>query len=299
VSQLRAANTKGESHAGRKLSDLLLLVKFRLTATVVFSALMAYGIASTAPVGWDALMMLALGGFLVTGAANALNQVLEKDYDALMVRTANRPLATGRMSVSEAVLWAGFMSLAGITLLAMFNPWAAFFGMLALVSYSFIYTPLKRVSPIAITIGAFPGAMPMLIGSVAFEGTLSVLALSLFAIQFVWQFPHFWAIGWLGFDEYQKAGYKLLPERNGEREPNTGLYAMLYALMLVPLGLAPWYLGATGVISAAVLVLLALVYAWFGWNLQQKKDRKAARLLMFSSFLYLPLALFALLADKL
>lgn len=299
MSQIRVETTTQESLAGRKIADLAMLVKFRLTATVVFSALMAYAIASTTTIRLDALLMLAVGGFLVTGAANALNQVLEKDYDALMVRTANRPLATGRMTMSEAVLWAGFMSLIGITLLAMFNPWAAFFGMLALVSYAFIYTPLKRVSPIAVTVGAFPGAMPMLIGSVAFEGTLSVLALSLFAIQFVWQFPHFWAIGWLGFDEYKKAGYKLLPERNGEREPNTGLYAMLYTFMLVPLGLAPWLLGATGPVSAVLLVLLALGYAWFGWNLQQKKDRQAARLLMFSSFFYLPLALIALLADKL
>ena len=281
-----------------KVKDLGMLVKFRLTLTVVFSAFMAFLIASEGSIDWVSVLILVSGGFLITGASNTLNQVLEKDFDKLMARTENRPLATGRMNTSEAVLWAGFMTLAGIMLLAYFNVWAAFFGMVALVSYAFIYTPMKRVSPIAITIGAFPGALPVLIGCVAYQGELTMLGLSLFLIQFLWQFPHFLAIGWLGFDDYQKAGYQLLPTRNGEREPNTGFHSMLYAVLLIPFVIIPYYYGITGMWSMIFAVVVTLIYTWFGWNLQQKKDRKSALQLMFSSFFYLPFILIAFLIDK-
>jgi len=281
-----------------KVKDLGMLVKFRLTLTVVFSAFMAFLIASEGSIDWVSVLILVSGGFLITGASNTLNQVLEKDFDKLMARTENRPLATGRMNTSEAVLWAGFMTLAGIMLLAYFNVWAAFFGMVALVSYAFIYTPMKRVSPIAITIGAFPGALPVLIGCVAYQGELTMLGLSLFLIQFLWQFPHFLAIGWLGFDDYQKAGYQLLPTRNGEREPNTGFHSMLYAVLLIPFVIIPYYYGITGIWSMIFAVVVTLIYTWFGWNLQQKKDRKSALQLMFSSFFYLPFILIAFLIDK-
>jgi len=281
-----------------KVKDLGMLVKFRLTLTVVFSAFMAFLIASEGSIDWVSVLILVSGGFLITGASNTLNQVLEKDFDKLMARTENRPLATGRMNTSEAVLWAGFITLAGIMLLAYFNVWAAFFGMVALVSYAFIYTPMKRVSPIAITIGAFPGALPVLIGCVAYQGELTMLGLSLFLIQFLWQFPHFLAIGWLGFDDYQKAGYQLLPTRNGEREPNTGFHSMLYAVLLIPFVIIPYYYGITGMWSMIFAVVVTLIYTWFGWNLQQKKDRKSALQLMFSSFFYLPFILIAFLIDK-
>jgi len=280
------------------VEDFKLLVKFRLTMTVVFSAIMAFLIASEGVInGWD-LVILGFGGFFITGGANALNQVLEKDFDKLMTRTAVRPIAAGRMSVSDAVLWAGLMSLAGITLLGLFNPWCAFFGSLALVSYAFLYTPLKRVSSLAIPVGAIPGALPMLIGAVACQGDLTWLALTLFLIQFLWQFPHFWSIGWLGFDEYQKAGYKFIPSKGEERDPHLGFFSAFYALLLLPLVWAPFVLDVSGWISAAIATILTLMYAGFGWQLQKKQDRKAALQLMFSSFFYLPLVLLAFWIDK-
>ena len=282
----------------QKVQDFGELVKFKLNLTVVFSAVMAYLIAATGTVNWVAVMILALGGFFVAGAANALNQVLERDYDKLMKRTADRPIAAGRMSVSERVLTAGLLGILGLMLLALFNPWASFFGMMALLSYAFLYTPMKRISPAAIAIGAFPGALPMLIGCVAFQHELTSLALALFALQFFWQFPHFGAISWLGFEDYQKAGFKFVATKNGERDTTIGIQGFIYALCLVPVGWLPWYSGYTGTTSAIFLSILAILYAYFGWNLHKNNDRKSAMQLMFSSFFYLPLALFALLLDK-
>lgn len=259
---------------------------------------MAYLIANERALNWMAVFILALGGFLVTGAANALNQVLEKDYDRLMKRTANRPLAAGRMSVSEAVMAAGFMSLIGITLLALFNVWAAFFGTIALMMYAFVYTPMKRISPIAVVIGAFPGALPILIGCVAVQGELTVLGLALFAIQFFWQFPHFWSIGWLGYEDYHKAGYKLLPSKDGQNDRNTGFQSFIYSLFLIPIGLLPYFIQESGVISAGVVLTLSIIYTIFSWNFYRQNDRKSALRVMFYSFLYNPLVLIALFLDK-
>jgi len=297
--RVKAISTNSEMIFFAKWKDFLELVKFRLNLTVVFSAVMAYLIVAQGAINWIEIGILALGGFLITGASNALNQILEKDYDALMKRTANRPVASGRMDSSEALMLAGLMSTGGVFLLAMFNVWAAFFGMVALMSYAFIYTPLKRMSPIAITVGAFPGALPMMIGAVAFEGELTLMAFGLFALQFLWQFPHFAAIGWLGQEDYQKAGYKFVISAKGGRDRSAGIHSLVYALLLIPVGFIPYYIGMTGIISAIILTILALIYAWFGWNLYQKNDRKAALQLMFSSFFYLPIALFALFFDKL
>ncbi len=282
----------------QKVRDFGELVKFKLNLTVVFSAVMAYLIASTGTVNWAAVAILAFGGFFVAGAANALNQVLERDFDKLMKRTAERPIAAGRMTVSEGVLTAGLLGIVGLMLLALFNPWASFFGMMALLSYAFLYTPMKRISPAAIAVGAFPGALPMLIGCVAFQHELTSLALALFALQFFWQFPHFGAISWLGFEDYQKAGFKFVATKNGERDKTIGIQGFIYALCLVPIGWLPWYGGYTGMYSAIFLSVLAIVYAWFGWNLHKNDNRKSAMQLMFSSFFYLPLALIALLLDK-
>lgn len=278
------------------VQDFKMLVKFRLTLTVVFSSLMGFLIAHPGGLDFAALGVLALGGFLVTGAANALNQVLEKDYDKLMQRTANRPVAAGRMRPADAVLIAGIMSLIGITLLALFNPWTAFLGMVALILYAFVYTPLKRVGPIAVVVGAFPGALPTLIGAAAAEGRLSALGLSLFAIQFFWQFPHFWSIGWLGHEDYTKAGYRLLP--GGVRDRQTGLQAFLYAIPLLGLGLVPFLTGISGPISAVVIFGLSCLYAYLGWGLYRFDSRKAALQLMFFSFFYIPGALIAIWVDK-
>lgn len=281
-----------------KLQDYQQLVKMRLSLTVVFSSVLAFLIGVQGSIDWLAVLVLAGGGFMVTGAANTLNQVLEREFDANMKRTAGRPLASGRMTVSEAVLAAGMMSLIGISLLAFFNPWTAFFGTLALVLYAFVYTPLKRISPIAIPVGAVPGALPTLIGVVAAEGTITSLGITLFFIQFLWQFPHFWSIGWLGFEDYKGAGYKFIPEHNGQPDASVSLQALVYALCLVPVAVVPYLLGETGLISAIILVVLSLGYVVFAWKFYQKQHRKSALALMFFSFSYIPLGLIALFLDK-
>lgn len=280
--------TSEVSLIGQKLTDYHLLTKFRLNLTVVFSSVMAYLIAANGMINWTVVGMLFLGGFLVTGAANALNQVLEKDYDRLMKRTANRPIASGRMTISEGVMAAGFMSMIGIALLATINPWTALLGTISLITYSFIYTPMKRVSPIAVFIGAIPGALPMMIGCVAAEGSITGLSVGLFSLQFLWQLPHFWAIGWLAFEDYDKAGFKFL-EAQDER---LGKQSTWYALLLIPICWMPYLAGVAGIWAAVITSVLSVIYAGFGWNLYQKNNRKAALQLMFSSFFYLPLVLF-------
>lgn len=283
-----------------RITDLQELVKFRLTLTVVVSAVMSFLIATTGTIDWLEVGTLALGGFLITAAANIINQVLESDYDRMMKRTADRPIAAGRMKSSEAVTLAGFCALGGTTLLASFNPWSGLFGMIAFVSYAFLYTPLKRVSPVAITVGAVAGALPMLIGCVALQGNMTWLALSLFGIQFFWQYPHFYAIGWLGFEDYRKAGFRFIPTRTGEEpHPNLGSYSAYLALMLIPLVWVPFALEVTGITSAILGTILSIGYAWFGFRLQKAQNRKNALALMFSSFAYLPALLITLFLDKL
>ena len=275
------------------LSDFATLTKLRLTATVVLSAALAYGIAASV-FDWTVFGLVLLGGFATTMAANALNQVLEREYDPQMQRTADRPLATGRMSVSAAVLGAGLLSIIGAFALAAINPLAALLGMIALLSYAFVYTPMKRYSVAAVFIGTVPGALPALIGTVAAEGALSQLGLSLFAIQVLWQIPHFWAIGWLGFDDYQRAGFKLLPVTDtGERDPGTGLQSMLIGLVLAGLVWIPVQLGAFSLLAGVVSCILGLAYAFFGYQLWRGRDRTHALRLMFFSLIYLP-AVFAL-----
>ncbi|HMQ49193.1 MAG TPA: heme o synthase [Saprospiraceae bacterium] len=299
--KVKAIDSQANISAGlrQKILDYKLLIKFRLTLTVVFSSVMAFLIAANATAGWQSILVLSLGGFLVTAAANTLNQVLEKDYDKLMKRTQDRPLAAGRMGISEAVLAAGFMSMFGIICLALFNPWTAFLGTLSLVLYAFVYTPMKRISPNAVLVGAIPGAMPTLIGVVAAQGELTLLGLSLFALQFLWQFPHFWSIGWLGHEDYSKAGYKMIPTTTeGAPSRSLGMQAFLYALFLLPVGFMPFVLGVSGILSAAIVLILGVCYAWFGWDFYQKNNRKAALRLMFFSFLYIPVSLVVFLLDK-
>jgi heme o synthase len=285
---------KEASGLGEKIRDLKMLVKFRLNLLVVFTAGIGYVIGSGILFSWSALLTLSLGGFLITGAANALNQVLEKDYDKLMKRTADRPLAKGRMSVSTAVLYAGFMSLIGIFLLASFNPLTALIGTISLIIYAFVYTPVKRISSIAVLVGAIPGALPPMIGWVAATGELGAEAVMLFTLQFVWQFPHFWAIAWLGYDDYAKAGYYLLPS-GGERDKKAALQCLIYAGILIPISaLLGWYqmvnLGVT-----LVLLSAAVFYTYYAWRLYKSCTIKAAKELMFSSFFYLPIVMLALL----
>lgn len=282
-----------------KIKDYGILMKFKLSLTVVFSAVMAYLIALEGQVNWLNVTVLFLGGFFTTGAANALNQVLEKDYDKLMKRTENRPLATGRMTSSEAILIAGLSSLVGVTLLAAFNPMTGFLGMVSLILYAFVYTPMKRVSNVSVFIGAIPGALPIVIGCTAAQnGTITGLATALFTLQFIWQFIHFLAIAWLGDEDYKNAGFYMMPSKNGEKDKTTGLHSIVHSLVLIPVSWMPYFLGVTGLVSAIILSVLALSFLYFAISLYKECSREAARKQMFFSLVYLPIALFALYFDK-
>lgn len=278
-----------------KAGDYASLVKFRLSFIVVFSAGMGY-MFGAGDIRFFSLFLLA--GFLVTAASNALNQVLEIQTDKLMTRTAGRPLPTGRMSATEAILAAGVMGISGIVLLwVFFNPLAALLGALSLLSYSFIYTPYKKISPVAVFIGAFPGAVPPLIGWAAATGSIAPLAVLLFAIQFIWQFPHFWAIAWLAFDDYKKAGFHLLPAPSG-RTRSSASHVVAYTFVLVPVSLIPYFLGYTGLVSAVIVGLAGVLFLYQSITLYTTCSEKKARQLMFGSFLYLPLVLITLFADQ-
>lgn len=282
-----------------KIRDYGVLMKFKLSLTVVFSAVMAYMIALEGQIILNDIIILFLGGLFTSGSASALNQILERKFDALMKRTENRPIAANRMSVTEGIIVSGLLCFLGVSLLASFNPLTAFLGMISLISYAFVYTPLKRVSNISVTVGAFPGALPMIIGCTAAQnGELTSLALALFALQFIWQFPHFWAIAWLADDDYKKAGFKLLPSKSGIKDKTTGKQSIIYALLLIPVSWVPYYMGVTGIISAIYLTFLAIVFAYFAWKFYKNCDRKTALAQMFYAIAYLPLALVGLFFDK-
>lgn len=270
-----------------------MLVKLRLSLLVVFTSIIGYLIACKGSFSWLHLVLLSVAGLLTSGAANALNQALEKDYDLHMLRTKNRPVASGRMKASEAVMFAGLSCLVGIIILAIFNPLTAFLGMLSLIIYAFIYTPLKRYSTIAVAVGAIPGALPVLIGYTSFSGSISLIALSLFAIQYLWQFPHFWSIGYLSFDDYKNAGYRLLPVSDGQIDQNIGLYAALYALLIIPVAVGSLLMTNISFVPVAITVLMTVIYTYLSFRMYVDQNRKSALFVMFGSFFYLPVVLIA------
>lgn len=264
---------------------------------VVITSMMSYLIAAGTLASVSTLIILAIGGFLVAGAANTLNEVLEKDFDAMMQRTKNRPLAAGRMTTSSGVFLSGIMILVGTIMLTAINPLTGLLGMISVVSYAFVYTPLKRYTTLAVPIGAIPGAMPALIGCVAAQGELTLLALLLFAIQFMWQFPHFWAIAYLGFEDYDKAGYEFLPKQNGEIDSRLGLYSLIYAALLLILVVPVFYMGLTNLIGMAVIVGVSAYYLVKSYRFYSDMSRPTALQLMFASFIYLPVSFGALVAS--
>jgi len=281
-----------------KVGDLMQLVKFRLTLFVVISSLVGYLMAAQGPIHFIQLLYLMIGGFLITGSANTLNQIIERDYDALMIRTANRPLPAGRMEITEAIIWAGIMGISGILFLALFNLMTAVLGAASLILYAFIYTPLKRITPLSVAVGAVPGALPAVIGCFAVEGRVSILALALFGIQFFWQFPHFWSIGWLGFDEYKKAGFNIMPVPSNERDHSIGMYSLIYSLFLIPISLLFVFYPKVSGWAIGGLCLAALGFAYAAWGLFKYNDQSNARRLLFASLFYLPLIQIILLIDK-
>lgn len=276
----------------------MLLFKMKLTTIVVLTSALAYAIAAGAAFSWVGLLVLVAGGYFVTAAANTLNQVLERDYDKLMERTNDRPLATGRMSVSTAVLTAGMLSLMGVTLLSLFNPLTGLLGMISLILYAFVYTPLKRHSSVAVIIGAIPGAMPTLIGCVAFDGYISTLALVLFTIQFLWQFPHFWAIAQLSLDDYNKAGFGFIPNDAKQIDYSVKLQAFLSSILLIVLCVWSHYGLSLHSSITVILVVTSAIYAVSTYRFMKDSSRSNSLQLMFSSFAYMPLVLIVFLINN-
>lgn len=276
-----------------KLDDVYSLIKVRLSLMVVISSNLAYWVAAGTSVSWLTMGLLFVGGMAVTGAANAVNQVLEKEFDAVMERTKLRPVADNRMRGSEAILISGLLLVFGTICLGVINPLAAFLGMSSFILYAFVYTPLKRYTTLSVAVGAVPGALPVLIGTVSHDGTITLLGITLFLIQFLWQFPHFWAISYLAFDDYNKANYKLLPkDSEGNIDKNLGAYSALYAGLIIPVVIVSYYMGnSVGTFSMAGIILLTIYYTFNGFQLQWNPSRVSARRLMFSSFFYLPLIL--------
>ena len=274
------------------------LTKFRLSFLVSFSAIVGFILASDNFKLID-LMLLAISGYLVTAASVINNQILEKDLDSKMDRTKDRPLPTNRISKRNSLIISVFLMVIGLTIMTLyFNMVAGFLSLVSLLLYTFIYTPLKRVGPIAVFIGAIPGALPPLIGWVAFSGEITIEAIIIFSIQFIWQFPHFWAIAWIYHDDYKKVGFKLLPSK-GEKNFNTALNIMTYTLFLIPLGLLPTIFGITGIISGAVAVLCAILFLAQTFKLFKDYSRSSALKIMFGSFIYLPIVQISFILDKL
>jgi protoheme IX farnesyltransferase len=281
-----------------KLQDYKLLIKFNLSFMVVFSALISYLLApKVKEYDWAAIGLFFIGGMLVTGSANAINQIVEKDTDALMKRTAGRPLAAGRMSTEEAWTFAVLAGIGGTLILSRFNLLAAGLGAFSLFLYAFIYTPLKKISSISVLVGAVPGSLPCLIGWAAGNDRLSAGGWILFAIQFFWQFPHFWAIAWIAHKDYAAAGFKLLPSTEGPTK-YSAIQAVIYSLLLVPVGVLPWLTGMCGPIGAIIVLLANLFMVGQCVRLYREMTVKAARRVMFSSYIYLPVVLLGLLATK-
>ena len=282
--------------------DFKEITKAGLAVSVVFSSVAGYllGFDLDHPFSWVTLMYLAVGGYCMVGASNAFNQVIEKDLDALMDRTKNRPVASGRMSTTTALIIACLLTIVGITLLYMINAKSAMFGAISIFLYTSLYTPLKAKTPLSVFVGAFPGAIPFMLGWVAATDHFGIEAGTLFLIQFFWQFPHFWAIGWFLYEDYEKAGFFMLP--TGKKDKATALQTMLYTVWLLLASLLP-VLGYTGqlkisVYAAIIVLLLGLWMLYYAVKLYQERTSKAARALMMTSVFYISLLQLVYIIDK-
>lgn len=280
-----------------KIKDYAQLLKLRLASLVVFSAVVTYFMAAENP-NWVTAILLTLGGFLVTGASNAFNQIIEKELDRKMDRTLGRPLPQERLSESEALIFSSAIGLAGIWILWEYmNPLSGLLGIAALVSYVVIYTPLKRVTPFAVFVGAFPGAVPPMLGWVAATGEMSVQAIVVFLVQFMWQFPHFWALAWILDEDYKKAGFQMLPSAGG-RNKASAMQTMVYTAGLLPIGLLPYYFRMAGPVSAIITTLCGIYFMVRAIQLYRSLEISDAKKLLYASFIYLPVVQLALLIDK-
>ncbi|WP_460894594.1 heme o synthase [Rufibacter soli] len=286
------------SSAMTKVTPYFQLLKFRLSLTVAFSSAIGF-LLGRPDANWISTGLVMLGGLLVTGSANIINQVLEKDLDKLMKRTAKRPLPAQTITVRNAIIYCVLLGIAGLTLFGLYFNWlASALSFLGLLLYGFFYTPLKRISPICVFVGAIPGALPPMIGWVAGTGYIGVEAWILFGIQFIWQFPHFWAIAWVLDDDYKKAGFKMLPMAGG-KNLKTAIQIMIYTLLLIPLGLLPLQFGMAGKTSAFIAVVCGVLFLMQTFYLMHTCSKRAAMNIMFGSFLYLPIVQIAFVVDKL
>ena len=282
-----------------RIQDYIQLTKFRLSSLVVFSAAMGYIIAMGRGFSWFSLFVLSVGGFLVTGASNTFNQIVEKDIDKLMTRTMNRPLPTGRMNVSEAYI-AGFaMAISGASLLWIgLNPLCAILSLISLLLYVLVYTPSKKITPFSVLIGAIPGAFPPLLGWVAGRNEIGMEALVLYAVQFIWQFPHFWAIAWVLHDDYTKAGFKMLPTGQG-RTKGSAFQTLVYTICLIPMAIFPVVFGFVGIVATVLMIITGMIFTYQALQLFNKCDIESAQRLMFGSFFYLPVVQIIWMINKL
>ena len=280
-----------------KFADYAAFFKLRLASLVVFSAILGYLIAVDTII-WPDLLWLCLGGFLVTGSSNGYNQIIEVDLDRLMDRTKIRPLVTGRMTKVEAIWVASISGLVGIAILWLkLNTLSGILALISLILYVVLYTPLKQKTPWAVFVGAFPGAIPPMLGAIAATGEFGFIPGILFFVQFTWQFPHFWAIAWVVDADYRAGGFSLLPSKKGKSKESAFQIA-LYSLALIPFSLLPWWLEMTGIWT---LIIGSVLGAWFfllSYKLFLSMDDKDARKLMFASFVYLPIIQFVYVFDK-
>jgi len=281
------------------ISDFKEITKMRLSLSVVFSSLAGY-LLGTETVSFYILILLAFGGYFMVGASNTFNQIIEKDLDALMNRTKNRPIPSGRMSVKSAFILAIIFTILGVAILYIINPQTAMFGAISIFLYTSAYTPLKTKTPLSVFVGAIPGAIPFMLGWVAATNDFGIEPGTLFMLQFFWQFPHFWAIGWFLHDDYQKAGFNMLP--TGKRDKATAVQTILYTVWTIIVSILPVF-GFTGklqltVLGAFVVLLLGLGMLYYAFQLFKKMTAVAARQLMLASVLYITLVQIVYVLDK-
>ena len=288
--------SKGDNRTfGQTIKAYLVFTKFRLSSLVILSALSGYLFAD----GNDLVEIteLLIGGLLVTAASNGSNQIWERQLDLLMKRTSQRPLPQGQMSVREGLIIVALCLITGTVLLLDINLASGLLGLTAFVSYVFLYTPLKRITPWAVFVGAFPGSIPPMLGSVSATNSFGLMPGVLFFVQFMWQFPHFWEIAWVVYDDYQAGGFSLLPSETG-RSKESAFQIMIYSLALIPFSLLPWILGWTGNVSLIVATLASTIFFLYAYKLFVTCELKDARKLMFASFVYLPIIQFLYVFDK-
>ena len=281
------------------ISDFKEITKMRLSLSVVFSAIAGY-LLGAVQVDFYTLVLLAFGGYFMVGASNAFNQIIEKDLDILMDRTKDRPVPAGRMSVRSAFMIASLFTILGITVLYVINERTAMYGAISIFLYTCVYTPLKSKTPLAVFVGAIPGAIPFMLGWVAARNDFGIESGTLFALQFFWQFPHFWAIGWFLFDDYKKGGFYMLPTR--KRDKGTAVQTIMYTIWTILISIVPVF-GVTGdlklsVVAAVIVFLLGLVMLYYAFELFKKRTTKAAKQLMLSSVIYITLIQIVYVADK-